>query len=290
MSKVLEAVETIVIVAGRSESKNARVSGKWLGRLPWASFCLAVLTGLSGCKEDLDPVVAETFSKICPADGNVRITIQNMDGSIRIYGADTKEVRIEAIKQAYGQERLKKIAINVADRPDSISIETMYPPRPKWGFSDRSGTVDYILVVPQTATIARLELTNGEVLIDGMRTGKVNANLVNGRLFDHNGFGQHELFVANGGLDIGFDWWEERKFSVAARIVNGNARAFIPSESDFHLLAVSADGNVTNDFSEQADRHGEALQKIDAQIGEPSDVVIQINATHGNINVVEANP
>ncbi len=269
-----------------SSSKSALDMGRRCARLAG----LLSMLGLASCHEPVDRIVEQTFNQTCKVEPNARLTVRNLDGSIRIYGADTHEVKIEAIKKAYDQARLDKIIINVEAHATSVAIDTIYPPKPKFGLADRSGTVDYIIIVPATCTIPRLELTNGEMLIAGMRGGRVNANLVNGRLFDHNNFGAHELFVANGGLDIVYDWWEQSKFSVDAKIVNGNARAFLPGEAAFHLLAAAVDGNVSSDFSEKENRHRGLVPKIDAIVGGPSEVVIQLHATNGSIRVAEANP
>src|SRR3977135_2863105 len=87
-------------------------------------------------------VVEDVVEKTYPIDPGATVSIRNVDGSIRIYGADIKELRVQAIKKAYSAERLSKIAVNISVQPDAASIETVFPSRPKWGFSDRSGTVD----------------------------------------------------------------------------------------------------------------------------------------------------
>lgn len=123
-----------------------------------------------------------------------------------------------------------------------------------------------------------------------MRDAAVAARLVNGRMYDHNGFGKHELFVANGGLDVTFDWWERRKFSASARIVNGNMRAFIPGDSSFHLVAEAMSGNITNDFGDREQSAKAKVRKIDMYVGESAQSLIELQATEGNISVIEANP
>ena len=266
-----------------------------MNRDHFASFTRAICLGgvlvLASCGEPVDRIVEQSFEQNCKVDANARLTVKNVDGSIRVYGADVHEIKIQAVKKAYGQSRLDKIVINVAAQSNSVAIETIYPPKPKFGLADRSGTVDYVIVVPQTCAIPRLELASGEILIDGMRGAKVSANLVNGRLFDHNGFGTHQLFVANGGLDLVNDWWEAGPSSVDARIVNGNLRAFIPAEAAFHLVAATVDGNISSDFSEKEQRHrGLLVQKIDAIVGGPSQAVVSLHATNGSIQVTAANP
>jgi hypothetical protein len=258
-------------------------------RMRISGVCLFIL-GLAGCHSETERIVQESFERTCPVEPNARISVKNVDGSIRVYGADTREVKIQAVKKAYGQDRLGKIAINVSAQPDSVSIDTVYPPKPRLGLSDRSGTVDYIIVAPQQCTIARLELVNGEMLIDGMRNNQVTANLVNGRLFDRNGFGAHHLFVANGGLDVAYEWWEARPFSLDAKTVNGNIRVFMPGSAACHLTAATVDGKIANDLSDKEDRHRAPVHQIDTVVGQPSQVTLDLHATNGNINVAEANP
>lgn len=274
----------LLVVIGKGERSSARM------KLFLGCVLPALAMGLAGCNQEADRVVEQTFDQTLQVEPNARISVKNVDGSIRIYGADTREVKIEAIKKAYSRERLEKIGINVAARPNSVSIDTIYPPKPKLGLADRSGTVDYIIVVPRTCAIPRLELSSGEILIEGLRGGQVTANLVNGRLVDHNCFGTHQLFVASGNMDIAYEWWEEGEFSVDAKVVNGNIRAFIPGEAAFHLIATTVDGSISNDFTDQKERQSGRVQKIDTAVGDPSQVVIKIHTTDGNIKITEYNP
>lgn len=252
------------------------------------AICIAGF--LAGCNEEEELQVEETVEQSFEVAPNARISIRNEDGAIRIYGARTTTAKVQAIKKAYGRDRLEKLKIDISQQPAAVNIETSYPPRPKFSWSDRSGIVEYTIVVPDTCTVSRLELTNGEVLLEGMRGAAVSAKVVNGRMLDHNGFGKHELFVANGGLDVAFDWWERGKFSVEAKIVNGNMHAFIPSDSSFHLHATALSGRIANDFGEKEERPDARVRNVDMAVGPNPDPSIELQATEGNISVVEANP
>jgi len=234
----------------------------------------------------LEDVIEEAYA----IEPTAKVSIRDDDGSIFIYGADTKEMKIEAIKRAYNPERLAKISVNVSVRPGDVSIETQHPPSPKWGWSDRSGTVDYVIVLPWTCDISRLELGNGEVVVDGMRGRNVHVNLGNGRLFGHNCFSDLQVSVANGGLDIEYDWWETHRFSVDAQIVNGNARASIPGDAAFHLSAASVNGHVASDFTEQENRRQDLVSNIDISIGGASEAEVKIRAINGSVKIEEVNP
>ena len=155
-----------------------------------------------------DPVLEETIEKSYSIEPTAKLSIRNSDGSIRIYGDDTKEMKVQAIKRAYNAERLSRISVNVSVKPGEVSIDTQHPPKPKRAWSDRSGTVDYVIVLPWTCAISQIDLTNGELVVEGMRGSEAHANLGNGRLYGRNCFTDLHVSVANGGLDVGYDWWE----------------------------------------------------------------------------------
>ncbi len=257
---------------------------------PVATCSLLLGLALGSCAPKSEDLVEQVVEKTLSAGENPRISIRNTDGAIRIYGSLGTEVKIKATKRAYGRERVDKIVVGATAGSNSVDIDTTYPPKPKLSLSDRSGTVDYTIIVPQASTIARLELTNGEVLIQGLRGGAVSARLVNGRLFDHDSFGAHDLFVANGGLEVGWEWWEQKKFSVQARVVNGNMRALIPTSASFHLKARAGSGKIANAFGDVPDQEKDGSQKLDVLVGSQSEARIDLQTTQGNIGIAEYSP
>ena len=85
---------------------------------------------------------------------------------------------MKVIRKAFSQERLDELKVNVAIDGDDAVIETAFPPKPEgWSTSDRSGTVEYLINVPQHCTITKAELANGEIMIDGMRGPSVDAQV-----------------------------------------------------------------------------------------------------------------
>ena len=245
-----------------------------------------------GCRQATESTLEEMIDNRYPIEPTATLNISNHDGSIRVYGAggDTREVRVEAVKKAYSAERLKAISMQVSAKPDSITINTVYPENSKTGFSDRSGTVDYVIVVPQSMRISELKLENGEVLLEEIRSGEAQVYLGNGRLFAHNCFGNLDLHLKTGNLAIVYEWWEEEEFSIRSSIEDGNAFAYIPSDASFHLIASTATGQIGNDFETKENRHAEPVRKIDMMVGDGGKTTFQFENQDGNIKISEHNP
>lgn len=234
-------------------------------------------------------VLEDTIAKTLPLDPHATVRIQNENGAIWIYGANVAEARIQAIKRAYSKERLDLIHVEVIATDKNLTIETKYPPGPHWSLRDRSGTVDYVVVVPWTCTIERAELGNGEILIDGMHGSAMRATLKNGRMFVHNCFGSMQAEVGNGALDVAYEWWENVQFSLEAKIDNGNVHALFPRDAMMHLLASSVNGHVTSDFVGEPDREGGGTPKIDIVTSGDVRAEIKLQATNGGVQIAQTN-
>src|SRR5690348_1958984 len=118
------------------------MSKHWFGS---SALCALAVTSAFAV-EPLEESVEQRYD----VDANVALSVENTDGSIRVYAAEQPEVRIQAIKKAYNAERLRGIVVDIKATPNRITITTTFPPR-KNALSDRSGTVDYIIAVPPTA-------------------------------------------------------------------------------------------------------------------------------------------
>jgi hypothetical protein len=158
----------------------------------------------------------ERFEQFYAIEPTADVSIKNGDGVVRVYGSSANDMRVKAIKRAYTPKRLKQIVVDVSVRPGSVSIETSFPPKPIWGLLDRSGTVEYTIVVPQTANISQLESANGEVLVEGMRGQSLHAQLGSGRMLARNCFSNAVFSLGRGTLTLTYEWWEPGKFSIQA--------------------------------------------------------------------------
>jgi DUF4097 and DUF4098 domain-containing protein YvlB len=230
-------------------------------------------------------VVEEIVEQKFPCDSDATLSIRNTDGSVRIYAADVAEISIQAIKKAYTPDRLKSIVVDVRATRKSVAIETILPPKKSaLSLGDRSGTVEYIIIVPQTTKIAQLELVNGEVLVEGLR-GSATAHLVNGWLAGHNCFGDLDFTLVNGRLDVAYDWWENTKFSVKLSSVHGNIQALIPSDASAGITARTGTGRIANAFEMQKEMPSEPVHALDFATGPEPETVFEISSISGKIRI-----
>lgn len=251
---------------------------------------LALACLLVGCVPRGGGLVEEKIEQQHDIEPNATIRIENADGSILVYGANAPELMLFGAKRAYSRERLKQIDIRVSVQPGVVSIETVFPPRPKWGVSDRSGTVDYVLVVPQTATIAHMKLANGELLMKDMRGGPLQAELGNGLCFIENCFCDVRVAVQRGGINVHYGWWEPGKFSLETKINHGGTLVGLPSAASFRLLAETSRGQIVNGFAGQPVRAAGARRGTVDVVGAAPNAEINLHASAGNIQIAKIYP
>jgi outer membrane lipoprotein SlyB len=218
---------------------------------------------------------------------NAEITVRNTDGTIYLYGAEEDELKIVARKKAYSKERLDAISVQVSIEGNKATVDTKYPPRPEGlGLSDRSGTVDYVIVVPEHCTLSQVELTTGEIIVDGLRGPAVNARLTTGRLLTQNCFTALNLSVIEGRIAVTYLWWLDEPVSLFAEIKQGDVRLALPDAPAVRLDAVSMHGHVANAFGEERGQNtGSALQTT---IGADNGGEFKIRVDDGNIKIEKA--
>ena len=253
----------------------------------WANFAALAGLFLCGCSSEL---LEEVSEQSYPADPQIEITVQNTDGTIQLYGSEKPQVRLQTIRKAYTSARLRAISTKVNAENGNMTIDTQMPAPRRWTLADRSGTVDYIIVVPKAAKSCHVRLRNGEILVAGMENSDVHITLENGRIFVRNCFSNVQASSGTGAIALIYDWWQRRKFSADLEMADGNLFAVIPSDATFHVHAEAPKGKIGNDFAEKEERTGATITKIDNVIGDAPEAAITLRAQDGNIKIVEANP
>ena len=175
--------------------------------------------------------------------------------------------------------------MQVSSHPESLSIETILPPEKKWSLRDRSGLVEYVIVMPQHLKKIELELTNGEISIDGLRAGNAHASVVNGRLSARNCFTNFDYEAKNGAIDFYYDWWENVAYLVKAAIPNGAIGVFLPTAASFHVEAETQGGSILSNLIDEDEHSRDHRKKLTRTFGSDGGPTFKLKADNGNIRI-----
>ncbi len=177
------------------------------------------------------------------ADG--RLSLANVNGSIRLSVWDRPEVQLEAVKRASREQDLAGIKILVDSKPDSLTIRTKSPESWGWWGWRRRCSVDYTLTVPALVRLEDVSSVNGLIGIDGAR-GPLKASTVNGTLSAEGLAGNASLSSVNGVVHAGFVSLEKVK-SISASTVNGACELNLPAGANADVSASTVNGRITGD-------------------------------------------
>jgi hypothetical protein len=232
-------------------------------------------------------ILEQTEEQTYTVGANPALSVRNTDGRIYVYGSEDNEIKVKIYKRAFTKERLEKIAAHISLEGDAMTIETSYPPAPKGLFEDRSGTVEYTILVPQNCVVSNLELSQGEISVQGLRGAGVDVCLTNGRMNVKNCFTPMRLTLGSGGIDVSFDWWENAAFALTAEIGKGDFGLRFPPTAAFQLDAATNNGHVRNYLQDDAE-HADDVQEMRTAIGGGSDVQFKIRTNDGNVRIGKA--
>ena len=250
-------------------------------------------------------VVASAFvflSSLCPAvraggildeereqkysvGANPSLTVRNTDGRVLVYGSEAGQITVKIYKRAFTQDRLSKIEANISMDGDAMKIDTNYPPPAKGVFADRSGTVEYTLLVPQNCAV-NVEQSQGEILLKDLRGPSIDARLANGRINVRSCFSPARVQLGYGGIDITFNWWEKLPFAMSFEVDRGDVELLLPPPAGLRLDAATQNGHIRKKLV--ADSQDEDVQQLNTTIGDPTGAEFKIRTAEGNIKIGKA--
>jgi DUF4097 and DUF4098 domain-containing protein YvlB len=216
-----------------------------------------------------------------------RISLENINGDIRITGGEGDTVKIVARKKAGKQEYMDELKIAVDADSDYIRIETRHPSNKdswlNWG-NNHSGSVSYEMTVPASANLDKISTVNGDVEIRSM-SGKVKAETVNGDLVASDLVSDVDLETVNGGVNAKFNSLGGSQ-RVSAEAVNGKIVLELPADASARVLAETINGSIdADDFGLTIDK-GFVGRECDGQIGN-GDARISLDTVNGSIRIVK---
>ncbi|HVF44650.1 MAG TPA: DUF4097 family beta strand repeat-containing protein [Pyrinomonadaceae bacterium] len=248
---------------------------------------LALTAADSGRAQSSRPELTEEFHQTYPLSAAGRVSLSNINGSVRISAWDRNEVRVDAVKRAATQERLREAEIQVSASSGAIEIETEYPEY-RWRDGERHenpASVEYTLTVPRGARVEEVSLVNGGLSLEGL-SGPVHASSVNGKVTARGLTGPVNLSVVNGRLEASLDS-VGGSGSVSLSAVNGPLVATLPSDSNATVRADTVHGSITNDFNLPV-RVGEYVgRELAGRLGQGG-TRVSLNNVNGSIQIKRA--
>src|SRR5678815_4121092 len=243
-----------LITAGVMTAALLSASSGSASRVPLNDVVASPSLVLSEVRQAPDPdEVRQEFHQTYPLSATGRVSVENLNGQVKITVWDRNEVQVNAVKRAFKQERLDEAKIEVDAGSEYVRIRTEYPDWDQRFTDDDRGrmnnpaTVDYAIVVPRKARLESIDLVNGSLEIEGAE-GDVKASSVNG--------GLEATFVS---LDTA------RPISLNS--VNGSVSIVIPSNANATVRAGTVHGAISNDFGLQV-HHGEYVgHELYGQLG-----------------------
>jgi DUF4097 and DUF4098 domain-containing protein YvlB len=214
-------------------------------------------------------MLTEEFHQSYPLNPTGRVSIENINGDVRIAVWDQNEVKVDAVKKAHQRERLDEVKIEVVNTADSVRIRTKYPDHI---FNERDSrrynnpaSVEYTLTIPRQARLDSAELVNGSLDIEGAE-GDVKAACVNGRIKANGLMGEVKLSTVNGGVEATIVRLDDTK-GVSLNSVNGTIVLIIPANASAQVKANTVHGAITNDFGLQVNDGQYVGHDLSGQIG-----------------------
>ena len=265
--------------------QHQRKLSVWLGII-LGTVCALALSAISAHASDRPGRLTEEFHQTYPLSATGRVALDNINGGVHISVWDRNEVKVDAVKSAYDQERLNEAKIVVDATQDSVSIHTEYP-RHDHTFNDHDwdnpASVEYTLTVPRAARLDEIKLINGALDIQGA-TGPVEASCINGRLTATGLTGRAKLSTINGRLEARF---ERTESSIELSSVNGGVSLTLPSDAKADLEASTVHGGISNDFGLRVNNHQFVGHNLSGQLG-GGGTRIKLNNVNGRIEILHA--
>lgn len=223
----------------------------------FVALCLAVLT-LAAASVDA-ATARETVDETFPFAAGARLSLDNVNGSVRLEAWDRDEIHVLAEKKvragsgARAEELLRALEVRMEPTAGGLSIETRHPRGSdgvvSWMFGGgSSGEVEYTIRLPRDADLD-VTTVNGGVEIRGV-SGRLRLRSTNGRIDVAGGGGSIDAATTNGGISAelsevsGID-------DLSLHTTNGGVHLALPADAGAELSARTTNGSIETDLPVQ---------------------------------------
>lgn len=255
-----------------------QTKGKWI----WTAVALGLMVTAMGAfaKEQLTEEINRTFK--LAADG--RLSLDNVNGNVKIETWDQAEVSVKAVKRGETKEDLDAVSIEFDSQADRLSVKTK-PPEGRKKKKGNSVQVEFSLTVPRGVNLKEVSLVNGNLEIDGV-TGKIEASTVNGSLKARSLKNKAKLSSVNGRVDAGFAELPDDG-EVKLNTVNGGLKLGLPAKPNAHISASTVNGGISNEYDLPVKKNFPIGRELHAHMGEGG-ADIELSSVNGGIEIVHA--
>jgi DUF4097 and DUF4098 domain-containing protein YvlB len=223
--------------------------------------------------------VREEFHKSYTMSPDGRVSVSNLNGPVTISAWDKNEVQLDAIKVGDSKARLDEAKIEVTAGSSAIDIRTHYPSDTMNNY--HGATVGYTLHVPRRAKLYKIELVNGQIVIDGVQGG-IHASSVNGAVEARNSMGEMNLHSVNGRVVAEL---QSPGRLVDLGTVNGQVALRLPSNASAEIDASTVHGNISNEFNIPVNRGRFAPgSEMKARLGN-GEAQMKLSTVNGGIEI-----
>jgi DUF4097 and DUF4098 domain-containing protein YvlB len=129
------------------------------------------------------PEQIEKVSQTFKVGEGAGVDVSHLSGDIRVTGGGGSEIKIEATKRVRhrnpeeAKKLLEALRVEINNFNGRVEVRTVYPRRNQFG-NNISASVDYVISVPASATVA-LKSISGDISVSSVK-GEVRAETVSG--------------------------------------------------------------------------------------------------------------
>jgi Toastrack DUF4097 len=237
----------------------------------------------SGYETKSSYAYTEKLSKTFPLKSAGRLSLENVNGDVRISTWERKEVSVEATKFATSQDRLDDLEVHMDAEGDHVRIRAEFTRETSWHHGHGEGArVDFEIKVPATIPIDEVALVNGDLDVDGL-SGRVQASCVNGTLTATELSGDVDLSTVNGTLEVTFEQLDASA-SIKLQTVNGTVDVTLPKKVGARVRASTVNGSIVNDLGLTVSKHDVVGASLRGTVGDGG-ASINVDAVNGTIRI-----
>ena len=245
---------------------------------------IALLTILLSLVTVARSSVTETFTHSYPANPDIAIRLETVNGDIDITAWDKSEVSLVAEKRAKDEDELKRVEIIIDADPARLSIKTKYAKKSGiFSGNSNNASVRYKLMVPAGARLEKIAAVNSDIAVTGVE-GNVNLETVNGGIEAKGLTGDAKLESVNGSLRLEFAS-TDKVHDVKLESVNGRVEVALPKGASASVKTSSVNGSTRVDQAIKLSKSGR--HSLSGEIGTGAGPHIEVETVNGSISIRE---